>query len=391
VVTALAQRSPARTTRWTLAVLTALFMGVALSGRTLLDLEVYRLGGRTWLAGLDLYSPGFPAPFTGPDLPFTYPPAAAIAFAPLALVPLGVATVLMTTASVLALVVVVRVALQTAGRDVPLPAVVALVVAACLVLEPVRSTLAFGQVNSGLMVLVVVDCLVLPARYRGYLVGVAAAIKLVPLGFLLFFLAGGDRRGVVRCLAGFAATSLGAVVLAPTDSWHYWTSVVLDAGRIGTPEWMTNQSVTGALARTSLSPETAAIVRGVALTLLAGCALVGARHLLGRDRRLAALVVVAAWCLLASPVSWSHHWVWAVPALVAVADARWATTRRVRLLVGGAGALVVALAPLLWGRGLGQVVDDAYAWAAVLLVVGSAVAAVRARSFTGRRSAGPGW
>ena len=62
-----------------------------------IDVDVYRMGGRAWLDGQPLYADG--AMFHtrgGLDLPFTYPPLAAIVFSPLALVSLPVASVIIT-------------------------------------------------------------------------------------------------------------------------------------------------------------------------------------------------------------------------------------------------------------------------------------------------------
>lgn len=47
-----------------------------------IDLDVYRTGATVWLNGGDIYSP-LPALARGEHLPFTYPPIAAILFAPL--------------------------------------------------------------------------------------------------------------------------------------------------------------------------------------------------------------------------------------------------------------------------------------------------------------------
>ena len=64
-----------------------------------------------------------------------------------------------------------------------------------LLLEPVRSTLAYGQVNIVLMALVALDCLAVAPRWpRGALTGVAAAMKLTPAAFVLFFLLRRDYR-----------------------------------------------------------------------------------------------------------------------------------------------------------------------------------------------------
>ena len=62
-----------------------------------IDIDVYRMGGRAWLDGRPLYADG--AMFetqAGLDLPFTYPPLAAVAFAPFALLPLPVASAAIT-------------------------------------------------------------------------------------------------------------------------------------------------------------------------------------------------------------------------------------------------------------------------------------------------------
>ncbi|BDH57699.1 hypothetical protein MTP03_26380 [Tsukamurella sp. PLM1] len=61
----------------------ATVLGLALNvWHGFLDLEVYRLGARTWLDGGDLY--GKLPPIGDIALPFTYPPLAAIAFVPFA-------------------------------------------------------------------------------------------------------------------------------------------------------------------------------------------------------------------------------------------------------------------------------------------------------------------
>jgi hypothetical protein len=159
-----------------------------------LDLDVYRLGARMWLSGGDLYGL-LPPTIIGNHLPFTYPPVAAVLFTPFTLVPLPVAGVVLTALSVVALVVVPRLT----------PARVAVVLPVALLLEPVRETLGFGQVNLLLMALVALDCLHRRPRWpRGVLVGLAAAIKLTPARVRAVLPAagrspgGGDRARVVR-------------------------------------------------------------------------------------------------------------------------------------------------------------------------------------------------
>src|ERR1700712_1209940 len=57
-----------------------------------IDIDVYRMGGRAWLDGHPLYSDGIKFHTrAGLDLPFTYPPLAAMAFAPFAVLSLPAA------------------------------------------------------------------------------------------------------------------------------------------------------------------------------------------------------------------------------------------------------------------------------------------------------------
>lgn len=53
----------------------------------------------------------------------------------------------------------------------------------------------------------------------------------------------------------------------------------------------------------------------------------------------AALLAVAVGALLASPVSWSHHWVWCVPLVMLLVQQR-------RWLAVGFGAAAFLMAPL---------------------------------------------
>ena len=90
---------------------------------------------------------------------------------------------------------------------------------AALLLEPIRSTLTYGQINALLMALVAFDCLTRAPRWpRGIGVGIAAAVKLTPAVFLLFFLLRRDLRSAARAGLSFAACTGAGFALAPHDS-----------------------------------------------------------------------------------------------------------------------------------------------------------------------------
>lgn len=295
-----------------------------------IDIDVYRMGGQAWLNGGPLYTDDalFQTP-TGLNLPFTYPPIAAIAFSPFAWLPLPAASAaitLITFALLIAstMIVLTRLDVGTHWQAVPGPArwrrcwlAAAIVVPATIWLEPISSNFAFGQINVVLMTLVLADCVPRHTPWpRGLLLGLAIALKLTPAVFVLYFLLRRDGRAVLTALASFAAATLVGAVLARHDSWEYWTNTLGHTDRIGGAALNTNQNVTGMLARTSLqAPER--------LTLwLAGCVAVLAvtlwatRRLLGAGEPTLALICVALFGLVVSPVSWSHHWVWMLPAVL---------------------------------------------------------------------------
>jgi alpha-1,2-mannosyltransferase len=274
---------------------------------SLLDLRVYRSGGAAWLHGVPLYTGAFPSP-----LPFTYPPLSAEIFSVLAVVPLLVAVAILTVAGATAL----GATTALATRDPATPArIVAPVLAIAVAhgFEPTRMTLWYGQVNMVLMGLVALDCLLPRTRYpRGMLIGIAAAIKLTPAVFVLYFLARRQYKAAATAVISFAAATGLAFALAPRDSIDYWRSAIFDANRPGPAWFASNQSIRGALSRLELPT---ALTTGLWAVLVVGVlilAWIGAKRT--KDPAVALLVVAAAG-LLVSPVSWSHHWVWIVPAV----------------------------------------------------------------------------
>ncbi|WP_020668117.1 glycosyltransferase 87 family protein [Amycolatopsis nigrescens] len=292
------------------------------------DSAVYRAGALTLLQGDPLYDSNTLG--TEPWwalLPFTYPPTAALMFTPLALMPIQVAWGVLTAVSVLAMALVIRIAigsLPAPTEDGPRwwasPARSTLVFSLVLLgLEPVWRTIFLGQINLILMALVVLDVLVISARgsrWGGVLVGVAAAVKLTPLVFIGHLFVTGRRKEAFRALGTFAGLQGLMFLIIPHDAFRYWTFTLPDTGRIGPLHWAGNQSLNGLMNRlTDLAPwaGTAAYGLGAVLAIPALWLMLKFHR---RGQALAALLVTAFWILLVSPVSWSHHWVWAVPLIV---------------------------------------------------------------------------
>jgi alpha-1,2-mannosyltransferase len=293
-----------------------------------IDLDVYRIGSRAWLNGRFLYG-RLPRAMSGAKLPFTYPPLAAVLLSPLALVPMAVASVGLTLLSIGLLAVVLRVSLRSMNRAAgQSPAwaswAVWWLLPAALFLEPVRNNLAYGQINIVLMALVMLDCLTPDAATRwprGCLIGIAAAVKLTPAAFVLYFVVRRDWRSAGTAAASFLlATGVGFLV-----DWHdsvqYWTKTLFDVSRIGGLSYAANQSILGVLDRLGMSHPAATLAWAVATVIVICAAWRGMRRALAASQYCFALTLNALAALLVSPVSWSHQWVWCVPALLAVADA----------------------------------------------------------------------
>jgi alpha-1,2-mannosyltransferase len=315
-----------------------------------IDLQVYRNGARVWLDGGDLYGPM--PPVEGIGLPFTYPPLAALFFAPLALMPLVLAEVLVVVTSVASLGISLWLVLARLRPELSRPAVLTLVIGAVAVaqfFEPIRQTFGFGQINLVLMAAITLDCLVRkPFWPRGMLIGIAVSVKLIPAGYLLYFLLRKDWKAAgTLVISAIAAVGLG-FLLFPGDSVDYWFHTLADTGRIGPPYFAGNQSIKGMAFRLGVD-DTVATVLWIALSALAvALAAVWMRRLIDAGATVAALLVNAAVVLLVSPVSWSHHWVWIAPALVVTADLVVRGARSPRVIGAVAAATVLFLIGPHW-------------------------------------------
>jgi len=347
------------------------------------DSAVYRAGALTLVHGDPLYTRDVLTAL--PDwvrLPFTYTPAAAPLFLPLALVPSGLVWGVIAVLSVVALMVVITVVSSSPGRSLAwwaLPAGTA----AALALEPVWKTLFLGQINLILMAFVVLDVLVLSARgsrFAGVLIGVAAAIKLTPLIFVPHLFFTGRWKDGLRAVGTFVALEAVMFAVIPVDAARFWRDSATDPSRVGSVHWIFNQSLNGLVNRASnLAPWSLAVAAGVAAVLAVPAVWLVVR-LHRRGENAAALLVTAFYGLLLSPVSWSHHWVWCVPLItLLVVKARWWAAAAVTLLFG---SQIVMLVPnggdAEFGWGLGwSVLGNLYVLAAAAGILGLAARELR--------------
>lgn len=283
------------------------------------DLRVYRGAARLVLSGRPVYG--------GPIwrwAPFTYPPFAAVVLTPLALLPLAVDDTLVTVLGLVALFAVLSLATRLVlgnDREVELgrpwrSPLILLATAAALWLEPVTATLGYGQINL-LIALLIVGDLSRPdaARGKGALIGIAAGLKLTPLIFVPYLLLSRRVRAASTALATFAATIAAGYAVVPGDSQRFWgNGLFLDSRRVGGCCVPANQSLRGLILRLDPSFGDGRIL-AIALALgLAGITLAVLASRRGDEASGFSLCALTG--LLVSPVSWTHHWTLAVPAVL---------------------------------------------------------------------------
>lgn len=283
------------------------------------DVKVYRGAVSSWAHGGDLYAFGLGSRHLG----FTYPPFAALCFLPMVLLPLAVVIALNKLAIVASVALVLRVVVARLPSVGHLPPwwLAAVLTPPVLLLQPVRDTLTFGQINIGLAALVTLDLLLVERlnRWAGVGAGLAMALKLTPGLFLLLYLVAGSRRTARTAVLTFVAVTGLAAAVAPHTSWTFWTSTLYDSGRVGSYDSASNQSFAGVLARLSNSGHVPALWLPLVVVLAAG-ALWSARRLFLGDSHLAAFTAVGLAAAVASPISWVHHLWWVAPALLLVLD-----------------------------------------------------------------------
>lgn len=339
--------SVAATVAWSL-------LSYQVSPRGFTDLYVYRLGVQAWWRGSDMYGV-LPLTNVGLELPFIYPPFAAVILSPLALLSWNVSVVCALLLSLTCLTVTIYLVVRrtwAAGGSRGAILVSAVVFPLSLLTEPVRDTIWFGQINLLLMLLVAADCLVeRPPWPRGMLVGIAAAIKLTPAIFLLFFLLRKDFRASVNCvISGAAATAIGFFATW-SGSMKFWFGSSGGARNISDSPYFTNQTIKAGLVRLSLPKAELNTLWLLLASIVLVIAVIGIRRAHQYGSTPLAMVITAGLGLIISPTSWGHHWVYAVPAIVVMLLYGVQHRSSSWLIAATLSAAVYGVAPFLYAPG----------------------------------------
>jgi alpha-1,2-mannosyltransferase len=288
-----------------------------------IDLQVYVYAVKDMLAGKDIFATT--TPFW--NLYFIYPPIAAILMTPLAFGPYALWQVVWTGGLVWAQQSVLKRCGAPRGWKLGL-----IGIAVVLAVEPIRTTLGYGQVNTILMALVVADLLPdSPGERRripqGTLIGLAAAIKLTPALFVIFAFLIGKTRVAITAMISFAVfTGIGAILLF-RETLVFFGGLSGGDTRTASPLYTGNQSLLGVFFRLGDSSRVTTLVGLAVSAILAVLGCLVAAHWWRQDEKVFAVAIVGPTTCLASPLSWTHHYVWILPMAMAVLSPgvpRWA-------------------------------------------------------------------
>jgi alpha-1,2-mannosyltransferase len=307
----------------------------------LVDLDVYRTGGQMLLDGRPVYDYFTPAPQL---LPFTYPPIAAMLAVALAEMSWGTAQWVWTAGIFVALAVTVGFAFRPVLRK-HAPWVFAFLMVACVYLMPIRDQVRFGQVDILLVALCLADCAAKrPWWPRGFLIGLATAVKLTPGVFLIYLLVTRQWRTLAMAVFAAAVLTLLPFAVIPQDAADFWFSALLDPERLGANAATTNQSIRGMLIRLYMPGFLESAIWVVIVAAVGWYGFRGARDAYEAKDPITAVALVGLMAVLLSPVAWIHHLAWVVVVLGAiVGDGR----DPVRLRVA-AGVWLFYVVPVPW-------------------------------------------
>ncbi|MDQ7907074.1 glycosyltransferase 87 family protein [Phytohabitans sp. ZYX-F-186] len=306
------------------------------------DMKIYHGAVVWWAGGNDLYA------YIHPDttLGYTYPPFAGIAMLPMAPLSVKAAGIVNIVASLAALAVVLAALLAPITRRYgwSLWFVVGVATALFTATEPVRETLGYGQVNLLLFALIFADLVALRWRSRGRGnpllsgrgqltrffasgawagagIGLATSIKLTPALFIVYLMITRQWRVAFTAIGTAVGVTMATFAVAGRESMTYWTSVLWQTERVGEADMTPNQSLAGVLARMYDSVTAPTLLWLTFSLLLLAVGLSRASHAHADGDELTSFTLVGLTTNVISPISWSHHLLYVIPAMVILFDA----------------------------------------------------------------------
>ncbi|MGV9763258.1 glycosyltransferase 87 family protein [Micromonospora tulbaghiae] len=357
------------------AVSYAAWLAIGAFGRpyNFFDMKIYHGAVLWWAGGNELYD--FVAPST--TLGFTYPPFAALVMLPMSWLPVDGAGFVNALASIGALAVVLAALLRPIVDRLgwPLWFTVGIATPLAVAIEPSRETLGYGQVNLLLFALIMADMVGLRWRakrgthyetadsplarfvysgaWAGVGIGLATAVKLTPALFVAYLMLTRQWRAALTAVGTAIGVTIATFGVLGEESRAYFTGVLWQTERVGAADMTANQSLAGLLARLYDSIETPGLLWLAFSVLILALGLSRAMSARADGDELTAFTLVGLTANVISPISWSHHLIWVIPAIIVLADAAVRRREASRGLpprgTGGPSANgVPALRPPIW-------------------------------------------
>lgn len=311
-----------------------------------IDYRIYSGSAGRYTSGQSIYS------YVDPEyhLSATYPPFGLLVFVPISYLNIRVAEVLWLLANVACLVAIARLVCTHMLRVSERTRMLVCLVGPSLAIPTAMMWANFqlGQVNLWIWLAIVADLILIRRnkRFGGVLIGLATAMKLTPAVFIVFLLAAREWKPAARAAAAAATATGVAWALAPSDSRLYWTELLFDTSRIGALGDPRNNSIRFV---TTLLPVGDHLQVLLWLAVAAFVVPLGIRRATlawrgGQD--LYAMVIVGCVGALASPISWNHHLIFLLLALLLLPEPGWPRRKQIVVLAAG---WVFLVDPVMFG------------------------------------------
>jgi alpha-1,2-mannosyltransferase len=252
--------------------------------------------------------------WNGPEA-FTYPPGAIIFFWPLHVLSFRFWQYFSVFASLSSLALTFTILLHK-FRNLTWPVAVAVGLWASVLLAafypPVMSDLIWGNISTVIFATTVLDCFVVPQRYRGVLVGLTAAIKIYPIVFIIWWAWRRQWREVRNAIASSAALTFVAACIWWPSAHTFVATQVLGGAELHRfrATSLNSSSVVAFFSRPPFHPGDGSIlVVGVISLVILALSFRGAAHLLRENHPWSAFIVLSIGMRVVMPIAWDHYFV----------------------------------------------------------------------------------
>lgn len=256
--------------------------------------------------------------------PYNYPPSATIFLLPITLLPYKSAELFWLIISVFSLIFSVFLLFKLFFKKASF--VLKFFVSVLLLrIFPARFTLVLGQINLIILLILVLSFYFYQRKkmgLAGVFMGIAGAIKLIPLILALFYFLKKEKKALVAALMTFLICNLLAFITFGRQQFLYFFKEILpllfkQADTRGITTTYINQSLEVFLLRLGFSGFLKSLIKW--LFILFPISLV-AKETLIKNKPLENLKSFSAWLLIISifipTFSWQHHYVFLFPALL---------------------------------------------------------------------------